>query len=148
MVRVATDLAVDVAEELRPILIRVARELRRETETLGVTTRQVTLLRQVRSSPGLSLRELAALEGISAPSLSDHVDRLEAAGYVVRARAADDRRRVGLDLTPAGEALLRRVRSLRTTWLASRLNALEPDELAALSAALPALRGLLAEGER
>ena len=68
----------EIAEELRPVLLRLARNLRRETEALGVTSHQATLLWAVRTRPGLSLRELAEGEGISAPSLSGHVDRLEA----------------------------------------------------------------------
>ena len=145
MISQATHTVTEIAEELRPILLRAGRELRRETETLGVTTRQVTLLWRVRSSPGLSLRELAAGEGISAPALSDHVDRLEALGFVSRVRSSTDRRRVGLELTATGEALLRRVRSRRTTWLTTRLGALDADELATLGAALPALKRLLEE---
>ena len=49
-----------VAADLRPVLLRVARELRKETEQLGVTARQATLLWLVKRSPGLSLAELAA----------------------------------------------------------------------------------------
>ena len=48
-----------LADGLRPVLLRLSRELRRETDSLGVTSRQVTLLWQIRRSPGLSLRELA-----------------------------------------------------------------------------------------
>ena len=59
-----------VANQLRPVLLRLARELRKETEQLGVTSRQVTLLWLIRNNPGLSLRELAAEERISAPALS------------------------------------------------------------------------------
>jgi DNA-binding MarR family transcriptional regulator len=145
MISKATHMPTEIAEELRPIFVRAGRELRRETETLGVTTRQVTLLWRVRSSPGLSLRELAAAEGISAPALSDHVDRLEALDFVARVRSSADRRRVGLVVTAAGEALLRRVRSRRTTWLTTRLAALDPDEIDAIVEALPALRRLVDE---
>ena len=133
----------DVAEELRPALVRLARELRRETEQLGVTARQATLLWLVRSRPGLSLRALAEAEGISAPSLSGHLDRLEAAGLVERVRSEGDRRRVGAVLTSDGERLLRRIRARRTTWLTERLEGLEPDELDAVAAAIPALRRLV-----
>lgn len=136
-------LAHDVAEELRPALVRLARELRRETEQLGVTARQATLLWLVRSRPGLSLRALAEEEGISAPSLSGHLDRLEAAGLVERVRSEGDRRRVGVVLTPAGERLLRRIRTRRTTWLTDRLEGLAPEELDAVAAAIPALRRLV-----
>jgi DNA-binding MarR family transcriptional regulator len=132
-----------VAEQLRPALLRLARELRRETEQLGVTARQATLLWHVRRNPGLSLRELAAQEGISAPALSGHVDRLERAGLVRRVRSTTDRRRVGLELTAEGSRLLRRIRARRTTWLAERLRTLDPDELESVERALGPLQQLL-----
>jgi DNA-binding MarR family transcriptional regulator len=132
-----------VANELRPVLLRLARELRKETEQIGVTSRQVTLLWLIRLNPGLSLRELAAEERISAPALSGHVDRLEKAGLIARIRDESDRRRVGLALTDEGERLLRRVRARRTTWLADRLRDLDDDELEALSRAIEPLGKLL-----
>jgi DNA-binding MarR family transcriptional regulator len=132
-----------VANELRPVLLRLARELRHETEGLGVTSRQVTLLWLIRSRPGLSLRELAAEERISAPALSGHVDRLVKAGLVTRTRDDADRRRVGLELTEEGTRLLKRVRARRTTWLADRLRGLAPDEVEAIEAALEPLGRLL-----
>ena len=132
-----------VANQLRPALLRLARELRQETEQLGVTSRQVTLLWLIRNNPGMSLRELAGEERISAPALSGHVDRLEKAGLLARVRDASDRRRVGLALTDEGERLLRRVRARRTTWLAERLRGLDDDELAAIEAAIEPLGRLL-----
>jgi DNA-binding MarR family transcriptional regulator len=132
-----------VAAELRPVLLRLARELRKETEQLGVTARQATLLWLVKVRPGLSLAELSAEEGISAPAMSGHVDRLEKAGLLERVRSSDDRRRVGLRLTEDGARLLRRVRARRTTWLADRLRSLEPSELEAIESAVPALASLV-----
>lgn len=132
-----------VANELRPVLLRLARELRKETEQLGVTSRQVTLLWLIRGNPGLSLRELAAEEGISAPALSGHVDRLEKAQLIDRVRDEDDRRRVGLSLTDEGERLLKRVRARRTTWLTERLRGLQDEEVEAIAAAIEPLGKLL-----
>ena len=143
MIREATRSPLEIAGELRPALLRLARNLRRETDALGVTSHQATLLWLVRSRPGLSLRELAQEEGISAPSLSAHVDRLESLGLIRRVRSTDDRRRVGLELTPEGRATLRRVRARRTTWLANRLDRLSDEDRERLEAALPALRALL-----
>jgi DNA-binding MarR family transcriptional regulator len=134
-----------VAEDLRPVLLRLARELRKETEQLGITARQVTLLWLAKRFPGLSLAELAAEEGISPPALSGHVDRLERAGLLRRMRSTEDRRRVGLELTDQGAKLLRRVRTRRTTWLTQRLRGLEQADLDAVGAAIPALRLLLGE---
>jgi DNA-binding MarR family transcriptional regulator len=132
-----------VANELRPVLLRLARELRKETESLGITSSQATLLFLIREHPGLSLRELAESEGISAPALSGHVDRLEKACLLERVRSDEDRRRVGLVLTEEGAKLVRRVRARRTTWLAERLAQLDPDDLAAVEAALAPLGRLL-----
>ncbi|HEX5801325.1 MAG TPA: MarR family transcriptional regulator [Gaiellaceae bacterium] len=132
-----------VANRLRPVLLRLARELRRESEDLGVTSRQVTLLWLIRSRPGLSLRELAAEERISAPALSGHVDRLVKAGLLERVREVDDRRRVGLTLTEEGTRLLRRVRARRTSWLADHLRELEPGDIDAIEAAIEPLGRLL-----
>jgi DNA-binding MarR family transcriptional regulator len=134
-----------VADDLRPVLLRLARELRKETEQLGVTARQATLLWLVKRSPGLSLAELAAEEGISPPALSGYVDRLERAGLLERVRSSEDRRRVGLRLTDEGVKLMRRIRARRTTWLAERLQRLEPDERDSVQAAIPALQRLLGE---
>jgi DNA-binding MarR family transcriptional regulator len=135
-----------VASELRPVVLRLARGLRKETEQVGITARQATLLWLIRDRPGLSLAELAAEEDISPPALSGNVDRLEAAGLVERVRSSDDRRRIGLRLTEEGSQLLRRVRARRTTWLAERLATLTPEELEAVDGALPSLRRLLGHG--
>ena len=72
--------------------------------------------------------------------MSGYVDRLEAAGLVIRVRSQEDRRRVGLELTESGRSVLRSARTRRTAWLAARLKRLDDDELAAIEAALPAAR--------
>jgi DNA-binding MarR family transcriptional regulator len=132
-----------VAVELRPVLLRLARELRKETEQLGITARQATFLWLVKRSPGLSLAELAAEEGISPPAMSGHVDRLEKLGLLARERSADDRRRIGIRLTEDGERVMRRIRARRTTWLADRLRTLDPAALESVEAAMPALLRLV-----
>ncbi|HWG55677.1 MAG TPA: MarR family transcriptional regulator [Gaiellaceae bacterium] len=145
MVNDVTAHPITVANALRPVLLRLARELRQETEALGVTSRQVTLLWLIREHPGLSLRELAAEERISPPALSGHVDRLVKAGLVERVRDESDRRRVGLALTDEGDRVLKRVRARRTTWLADRLRGLDAEEVAAIEHALVPLAKLLGE---
>jgi DNA-binding MarR family transcriptional regulator len=93
------------------------------------------------------VNELAARERVSPPAMTKHVDRLERDGLVKRTRSETDGRRVGLTITDEGARTLRRVRSRRTAWLAQRLGELEPDELAAVEAAIEPLARLLHEGE-
>jgi DNA-binding MarR family transcriptional regulator len=58
-------------------------------------------------------------------------------------RSEDDRRRVGLELTPEGRAILRRIRARRTTWLADRLAELSDEDRERVEEALPALHRML-----
>jgi DNA-binding MarR family transcriptional regulator len=58
-------------------------------------------------------------------------------------RSTKDRRRVGLELTPDGRAILRRIRARRTTWLADRLDRLSAEDRELVERALPALDALL-----
>jgi DNA-binding MarR family transcriptional regulator len=136
-----------VANRLRPALLKLARELRRESHALGVTGGQVSLLFQIQRHRGIGVRGLAALERISAAAMSHHVDRLERAGLVRRTPDPADRRRHGLSVTDEGERVLRSVKSRRTAWLAARLEQLSPDELAALDAAVEPLLSLLEDAE-
>ena len=61
----------------------------------------------------------------------------------MRVRSSDDRRRVGLELTPEGRSILKRVRARRTSWLAERLASLSDEEREEVERALPALHALL-----
>ena len=140
--------SLELANRLRPLLLRLSRELRRETHSLGVTGRQVSLLIQIAQSPGLGVRALASREGVSAAGVSVTIARLERAGLIERTPNAEDRRRQGLRLTAAGERVLRSVRSRRTAWLAARIDRLDPEELAALEAAVVPLARLLDEEQR
>ncbi|HWF56764.1 MAG TPA: MarR family transcriptional regulator [Candidatus Dormibacteraeota bacterium] len=135
---------VAVANRLRPVLIHLNRHLRRELHALGIGGSQVSLLTSIHATPGVGVGDLAAREGTSAPSVSSHIDRLEASGLVTRTRGdGPDRRRVGLTCTTEGARVLRAVRSRRTAWLAARLRDLPPDQLRAIDSALEGLSALV-----
>jgi DNA-binding MarR family transcriptional regulator len=136
-----------LANRLRPVVLQLNRQLRREIHSLGVTGGQVSLLVQIKYRPGIGIRELAALERMSVPGMSKFISRLEEAGLVQRAPVEGDHRRVGLTLTAAGQKVLRSVKSKRTAWLAARLRDLDPEELEAIDAAIEPLAHLLAEHE-
>src|SRR5690242_13362078 len=145
----ATRQAVDamaVADRLRPTLLRLGRELRRE-KIGGVSPHQVSLLVSIKYAPGVTVGELAADERVSTAAMSKRISRLERDGLVARTPSEADRRCVGLTLTEEGQRTLRRVRSRRTAWLASRLGALSPAELAAVGAAAGPLARLVEREE-
>lgn len=138
---------VAIADRLRPVLLRAGRELRRETREMGVSPEQISLLALIKYNPGIGVRELATRERVSAPAMSNHVDRLERDGLVNRSPHETDRRRVGVTLTDAGQRMLRRVRSRRTAFLASRLRDISSQDLAAIEAAIEPLSQLVHLGE-
>jgi DNA-binding MarR family transcriptional regulator len=138
---------VEVANRLRPVLLQLVRELRREVHPLGITGGQVSLLVQIKRKPGIGARELAALERVSPAAISGAVDRLERAGLIERRTVAADRRRQGLTVSAAGARVLRAVKRRRTAWLASKLERLSPEELAAVDAAIEPLTLLLEDVE-
>src|SRR6266487_2977384 len=104
--------AVAVADRLRPTLLRLGRELRRE-RIGGVSPHQVSLLVAIKHAPGVTVGQLAADERISTAAMSKRVSRLERDGLVARTQSEADRRRIGLRLTEEGQRTLRRVRSRR-----------------------------------
>jgi DNA-binding MarR family transcriptional regulator len=134
---------VELANRLRPVLLRLVRELRREIHSLGVTGGQVSLLVAVKYAPGIGVRELAAQEGLSPAAVSKAVGKLEKMGLVDRAPSAEDRRRVGLTVSEKGHQVLRSVRSRRTIWLAERLKELGEEEKRAIERAVEPLEKLL-----
>lgn len=144
---VKTPEATELAHRLRPVLLKLARELRREVHVLGVTGGQVALLNQIRKHKGIGARGLAEMERISPAAMSGYIDRLQRAGLVTRVPDEADRRRQVLALTEEAERVLRSVRSRRTAWLAERLDRLSADERAAIDAALEPLLRLLETGE-
>ena len=135
-----------LAEALRPALLRLSRQLRRESQRLGLSPLDAILLGLIYKRPGVGVSELAELEMISKPTMSAHIKRLEAGGWVERQPpSGDDRRRVGLAITPAAVVALDAVRRQRSDWLARRLETLTPEGRQALQAAISPLEQLAGE---
>jgi DNA-binding MarR family transcriptional regulator len=145
MLRPAADVSA-LADALRPAILRISRQLRREAQPLGLTPLDATLLTAVSKREGVGVSELAELEQTSRPTMSAHVKRLEAAGWLKRLPPPpDDKRRFGLVITPSGRRSLDAVRRRRNDWLEARLAALDPAQRAALDQALGSLAQIAGE---
>ncbi len=83
--------------------------------------------------------DLAQREFVSAPTMTRTLRDLEERGLVARSPDPDDRRSIRVVVTPAGEHEVLRVRSARADILARLIEGLDPDDVAALHDALPAL---------
>ena len=87
---------------------------------------------------------LAEWEAVSQPSMTGLVQRLEAAGYLVRSPDPEDGRASLVSVTPEGVAALEARRRRHDEVIDARLASLPDDDLQALAAALPAIHRLVA----
>ena len=132
---------IELADELRLTVGRLARRIRQQS-TLGLTPSQYSALVSIDQLQPVRLGDLAAAEGVSAPTVTKVVNLLEVAGLVEREVDASDRRSSFVRLTEAGKETLSRIRTERTAFLRQRLDELSPAQRELLVKALPALAAL------
>ncbi|MEI9926942.1 MAG: MarR family transcriptional regulator [Sphingomonas sp.] len=132
-----------MADSLRPAVLRLSRHLRREAQRVGISVTDAQLLGLISKRQGIGVSGLAELENMSRPSMSAHVKRLEAAGWIRRdPLPGGDQRRMRLILTEQGERSLSAIRRSRNDWLAGQIARLPSAERVALAAAIAALTQL------
>ena len=146
MTSVTTD-ATRTAAHLRLSATRLARLLRQQADA-GLTPTQLSARATLHRCGPIPIGNLADEEQVAAPTATKIVDKLHAAGYVERHPDPVDRRVTRVALSPTGAALLAEVRARKTAWLSHRLEALAPQDVAALDAALEVLDRIIAPPER
>ena len=87
----------------------------------------------------LTVGELAEMNLVSAPSMSNTVTTLVNRRWIRRIREVEDRRRVRLELTLEGEAVLEELQDLVSNHLAEAITDLSEQERKQLSAGLDVL---------
>jgi DNA-binding MarR family transcriptional regulator len=93
---------------------------------------------------GIRMAQLADALIVSRSGLSYQVTQLESRGWITRERSADDERGIVARITPAGERVRQRAFAGHIDIVRSAfLDAVERDELAALTAALERVTGKL-----
>lgn len=137
----------ELVVQLRLAVMRLARRLRQQTEG-EITASQLSALASLNRLGPLTLGALAAVERVRPPTMTRIVGHLESAGLVVRRPAPGDRRSAQVELSPAGRELLDRSRTRKDAYLAERLAALAPAEVAVLRQAAAALERLLEADDR
>lgn len=133
------DIAYQILRSIRRILRKTSEHSRQLLQEAGLTVPQLLCLRAIAGAEGaeITVASVSQLVGLSAPTTSRILDRLELAGFIVRERRSVDRRKVCLRLTRAGskqlaklptplhEEFLLRLKKLRK---AERLNLLQALE--------------------
>ena len=126
-----------VAEALYRLMTAAVRQQRREISLTSAST-----LATVERAGPRRITDLAAIEGVTQPSMTALVTVLERAGLVERRPDPRDQRVVLVALTAAGAGYLRSRRRAGAEAFGRLIGKLPPGETAALLAAAPALHHL------
>jgi DNA-binding MarR family transcriptional regulator len=108
----------------RCFLMNLSKELARGK----VSFPQYFLLGYLALQKHLTMSEIAAKMGHTTAAATGLVDRLEKLGYVRRTHASDDRRKIEVQITPAGLCLVAQIREDMVTSLRKMMNLLSPAE--------------------
>ena len=127
-----------IGEALCALIPLVVKQRGREVSLTAAST----LATLERTGPR-RLTDLAVNEGVTQPSMTAVVTQLEDLGFAERRGDPGDRRVVLVAITRPGQQYLRSMRRAGASVLTALIDRLPAEEVAALSAALPALRHLL-----
>ena len=125
-----TDLASEIERLLTSGIGITARAIDQTAEAAELTLVQWRVLVIASQTEGLRIGELAAHLGISIPSASRLVRRIESQGLVTAMRADDDRRATNIALTKAGREIVDAVVRRRRKLIGLALSA-KPEDLPA-----------------
>lgn len=109
------------ATDLRLATFRLARRIRRERADDALSDAHFAVLACLRVNGRMPLGALAQHERVTAPTMSSTVNGLAENGYVVRVPDEDDRRRVYVEITETGDAVVAETVRRRDTALAAAL---------------------------
>jgi len=137
---VSTD--AETAARLRLIISRLARAVRQHGAA-GLTPSQISALATIEEFAPIRMSDLAEHEFIGAPVASRVVATLEELGLVQRAARPTDGRVSLIELSDAGRATLDDLWTERAAGLTARIERLQPEQVAVLTAALPVLETLV-----
>ncbi|MBY8876032.1 MarR family winged helix-turn-helix transcriptional regulator [Actinacidiphila acidipaludis] len=125
----------DLGGQLRAAVGRIYRRFRSERPDGSLGDAALAVLTRLHKHGPRTLTELSAYDRVSPASMSQTVNRLTSAGYAVRTRDANDRRKVLFSATAEGDRLAVAARAQRNAWLDERLGALTADERAVIARA-------------
>jgi DNA-binding MarR family transcriptional regulator len=118
----------------------IAARVRRTPRDLSLTS--LSTLSTLEISGARRITDLAVVEGITQPSMTVLVNGLERSGLVERRGDPTDKRVALVALSTEGEAFMRLRRRTGEDQLEQLMEKLTREELAALTAAIPALEHL------
>lgn len=128
------------------LLEQLVRRLRTISAVGGISPSVASALSRLGADGPLRVTELARVEGVSQPAMTQLVARMESEGLVARETPEGDRRSVFVSVTDRGRDVLEQRRARRIAFLDDLLRGLGREDRAAIANALPALERLVDQG--
>lgn len=123
------------AADLRMATFRLARRLRSQRAVDTMSDAQFAVLAALSIHGAHTLGDLADRERVSAPSMNRTVNCLEEGGCISRTPDDADRRKVNIELTDAGRAIVAETVRRRDSWLEKALADLTAEQRGILHSA-------------
>jgi DNA-binding MarR family transcriptional regulator len=137
----------EILRSMRRIIRAVDLYSRRLIAQTGLSGPQLTCLRALARGGSMQTFQLADAVHLSAATVCGILNRLEQRGLVARARQTDDRRRVLVSLTEAGEDTVENAPPVLHDKFLLKLRALPPDEQQSMQETLAAIVDMMAASE-
>jgi DNA-binding MarR family transcriptional regulator len=132
-----------IADHLHSAAIHLLRRVRKQDVATGEGPARLSALSVLVFGGAKTLGELAAAEQVKPPTMSRIVAGLARSRLIEITADPEDARRMRIRATAKGTRLLQKGRELRIAYLASRLEALNPQDLAQLGEGVEILRKVL-----
>ena len=137
-----------LADELGAALVQLYTLMRRNILPPQIGLTQASTLLILRDSGPQRVTNLADAALVAQPTMLAVIIGMERLGWVRRDGHRTDRRGVVVWLTEEGENVVRDLEAARSRALLADIETLPTKDLAALVAALPALRGIIAQEQQ
>ena len=125
-----------LAIQVRALMVAADNYRRAMAAALGVGVTEISALGELRQDGPLTPSELSRRLGLTSPSVTSLLDRLETAALVVRQRHPADRRSVLVQLTGGADAALAALFELFSEDVATAVESSDPEHVAELAAML------------
>jgi len=137
------DLDFRILTSLRKIIRAVDIYSRKLNSDLGLTTPQLLCLYALDRCEELTLTGLANEVNLGASTVIGIVDRLESKGFAHRNRSDKDRRKVHIEITSEGQAIVKKAPSLLQDKLSESFSKLELTEQEEITKSLEKIVSLM-----
>jgi DNA-binding MarR family transcriptional regulator len=131
----------ELARDLRLAIGRVARRLRRKYVDAGerLSFLELAMLQRLDRDGQTSPGTLAGDEGVTSAAVAATLNALERHGMVTRRRSTEDRRRIVVTISPAGQRTLHQRDSASVASIEAALQQLTASDRRRLAAVIPTL---------